>query len=159
VTARVIGSTAHTIEVEVKVMAENAIISTCRETNTARAWYVAVAMEEPDLRKRGSVAPLRPLPVPPFPYATAAEAVAAEERQRQQQGDRRADSGLERLLPVVDATLAHALNPAECSLAHIAQAGVVMKLMDHAAGIAAVRHTRLPCVTASLEAVNFLRPV
>lgn len=159
VTAQVIGATAHSIEVNVVVRAESGRTGETTQTNEARAWYVAVAYETPPQRAGRAVAPLKPLPVPPFPHPTAAAAAEADERIRLQREDRQAEGGHEMPLPAGDATLAHALNPAECSLAGLAQAGVVMKLMDHAAGIAAVRHTRRPCVTASLESVNFVRPV
>ena len=37
--------------------------------------------------------------------------------------------------------------------------GEIMKLMDTAAGVAAVRHARLPVVTLRAEGINFIHPI
>ena len=37
--------------------------------------------------------------------------------------------------------------------------GVVLAMMDTAAGIAAFRHARMPCVTASVDRVDFREPI
>lgn len=47
----------------------------------------------------------------------------------------------------------------DCFLDGVAQAGTVLKLMDSAAGVASLRHTRSNVVTASLQAVDFVHPV
>ena len=37
--------------------------------------------------------------------------------------------------------------------------GVIMHLMDEAAGTVAIRHSQRPCVTASIDRMNFFAPV
>ena len=37
--------------------------------------------------------------------------------------------------------------------------GVILAMMDRTAAVAAVRHARLPCVTASIDRVDFREPI
>ena len=58
------------------------------------------------------------------------------------------------------ATLCQLVLPSDCySGSQRCFGGVIMKLIDNAAGIVAVRHCRTNVVTASFEAMNFLAPV
>lgn len=43
----------------------------------------------------------------------------------------------------------------ECTLSGVCRGGVVLKMMDECAGIVAAKHSRGPCVTACIEAINF----
>ena len=48
--------------------------------------------------------------------------------------------------------------PEDANPAGIIHGGVVMKEIDNAAGVAAVRHTRKICVTASIDRLDFHKP-
>lgn len=48
--------------------------------------------------------------------------------------------------------------PEDANPAGIAHGGVIMKEIDNAAGVAAVRHTRKICVTASIDRLDFHKP-
>ena len=49
--------------------------------------------------------------------------------------------------------------PSDCTSNGTVFGGVVMKLMDNAAGVCAVRHCRSNVVTASLDALDFIAPI
>ena len=51
--------------------------------------------------------------------------------------------------------LSHVLMPQDANPGGIAHGGVVMKLIDDAAAVAALRHTRNVCVTASIDRLDF----
>ena len=48
--------------------------------------------------------------------------------------------------------------PQDANPAGIVHGGVIMKEIDNAAGVAAVRHTRKVCVTASIDRLDFHNP-
>ncbi len=56
-------------------------------------------------------------------------------------------------------TMAHLLLPHDANPAGNGHGGVILKLIDTAAGVVAMRHSRGPCVTASIDRVDFLSPV
>ena len=56
-------------------------------------------------------------------------------------------------------TMTQMINPQQTGRAGIAHGGEIMKLMDTAAGIVAARHGHQDTVTASVEGINFYRPV
>ena len=47
----------------------------------------------------------------------------------------------------------------DANLAGFVHGGVIMKLVDNAAGLAAIRHSRGPVVTASIDEMSFIEPV
>ena len=57
------------------------------------------------------------------------------------------------------ATLTHLMLPSDCFKNGIGQGGVVMKLMDNAAAIVAIRHCQSSVSTVSIEAMDFNNPV
>jgi acyl-CoA hydrolase len=57
------------------------------------------------------------------------------------------------------ATLAHWMGPLDANSAGFVHGGTVMKLCDEAAGLAAVKHSRLRVVTASMDRMTFLLPI
>jgi uncharacterized protein (TIGR00369 family) len=63
--------------------------------------------------------------------------------------------------PVADSqvVLAEMMNIADTNVAGIVHGGTIMKLVDTAAGLAAMKHTRGMCVTVSLDEMSFLAPV
>jgi acyl-CoA hydrolase len=50
------------------------------------------------------------------------------------------------------------LLPEDANAAGIAHGGVIMKEIDNAAGVTAIRHTRKICVTASIDRLDFHKP-
>jgi acyl-CoA hydrolase len=47
----------------------------------------------------------------------------------------------------------------DANLAGFVHGGVIMKLVDDAAGLAAIRHSRGPVVTAAIDQMSFIEPV
>ena len=56
-------------------------------------------------------------------------------------------------------TMSHMMMPQDANPAGIIHGGVVMKHIDDAAGVVALRHTRSVCVTASIDRIDFFNPV
>lgn len=56
-------------------------------------------------------------------------------------------------------TLAVAMNPADANPLGDVHGGVIMKLVDEAGGICAIRHARRPTVTVAMDSMSFLSPV
>lgn len=55
-------------------------------------------------------------------------------------------------------TLAHIMGESDTNLYGSVHGGVIMKLVDDAAGAAAARHAGGPAVTASIDSMKFVRP-
>ena len=53
----------------------------------------------------------------------------------------------------------HLMLPQDANPAGNVHGGVIMKLIDDAGGVVAVRHTRTVCVTASIDRIDFHNPV
>ncbi len=56
-------------------------------------------------------------------------------------------------------TLAVGMNPADANPLGDVHGGVIMKLVDEAGGICAIRHARRPTVTVTMDSMTFLSPV
>lgn len=55
--------------------------------------------------------------------------------------------------------LSHVMLPEDANPAGNVHGGVIMKYIDNAAGVVAVRHSRKICVTASVDRLDFHNPV
>jgi acyl-CoA hydrolase len=55
--------------------------------------------------------------------------------------------------------LVHSLGPTDANSAGFVHGGIVMKLCDEVAGIAAIRHCRSRVVTAAMDRMTFILPV
>lgn len=55
--------------------------------------------------------------------------------------------------------LSHLMLPQDANPAGNVHGGVIMKYIDNAAGVVAVRHARTICVTASIDRMDFFRPM
>jgi len=55
--------------------------------------------------------------------------------------------------------MAQQMNPLDANPAGNVHGGVIMRLIDTAAGVAATRHARMNVVTASVDRIDFLTPV
>ncbi len=56
-------------------------------------------------------------------------------------------------------TLAVAMNPADANALGDVHGGHIMKIVDEAGGICAIRHARRPTVTVAMDSMTFLSPV
>lgn len=56
------------------------------------------------------------------------------------------------------AIISRVMLPEDANPAGIVHGGVIMKEIDNAAGVVAVRHTRRICVTASIDRLDFHKP-
>ncbi len=65
----------------------------------------------------------------------------------------------ERTIGHSSVTLAQLMLPHHANLAGYVHGGEIMKLMDNAGGVVAVRHAHSNVVTAKVEEINFLKPV
>eukprot|EP00051_Salpingoeca_urceolata_P025038 m.444769 g.444769 ORF g.444769 m.444769 type:complete len:502 (+) comp20300_c2_seq4:135-1640(+) len=153
--AKVTFASEHSIETEVCVWAENPVSGSRRVTNKARCWYVATRIDH--LTEPASPGHLKAVKVPPFTLLDADEQAAGAKRYAQQKEARTKDPGTRE--PFGPPTLVHLMLPGDCNAAGLAQAGVIMKLMDNVAGITAARHCRSNVVTVSLDSMDFYQPV
>ncbi len=55
-------------------------------------------------------------------------------------------------------TISRIMLPEDANPAGIVHGGIIMKEIDNAAGVTAVRHTRKVCVTASIDRLDFHKP-
>ena len=55
--------------------------------------------------------------------------------------------------------MSQVMNPQDANPAGNVHGGVIMKLIDTAGAVAAVRHARTNCVTASIDRLDFHHPV
>lgn len=56
-------------------------------------------------------------------------------------------------------TISQQTNPSDANPLGNVHGGHVMKLVDEAGGLAAIRHARRPCVTVAIDSMTFLSPV
>ena len=56
------------------------------------------------------------------------------------------------------AVISRVMLPEDANAVGIVHGGVIMKEIDNAAGVVAVRHTRRICVTASIDRLDFYKP-
>lgn len=57
------------------------------------------------------------------------------------------------------AVLSHLMLPMDANPAGNVHGGVIMKYIDNAAGVVAVRYSRTICVTASIDRMDFFKPM
>jgi acyl-coenzyme A thioesterase 7 len=160
------------IEVQVKVSAEDLQTGQTLQTNKARLWYVVVDefnTLNPGWQKQlGLQLPpklaISKYDIPPLRYSSPQEEEAANARYAAQKESRNpsknkleAVSSIRR--PGSAPVLSYVALSSDCYRSGSIYGGVIMKLMDTAAGVTAVRYCKTNCVTASVEALNMLSPV
>ena len=175
--AAVTYTSAHSLEVTVDVWAENVISGSRRHTNAATLWYVAVPANVKSVGKCGTV---KAVPVPQLTTPTEEEREAGQRRYETQKEARKAkvngsteSQGLTHseipLSPALkpedhtvvrsQTTLASVVLPSDCMPTGHLMGGSLVKIMDNAAGICAVRHCRSLVVTACIDAIDFHGPI
>ncbi|XP_076598187.1 cytosolic acyl coenzyme A thioester hydrolase isoform X1 [Chaetodon auriga] len=161
VTAEITYTSKHSLEVQVKVMAENILTGAKKLANRAALWYVPCSLQNVD----------KIMEVPPIKYASAEQEEEGKKRYEAQRMERlETKARIEEVVPLPpnpeqhtvgfsQSSLIHLVGPSDCTLDHYVHGGVTMKLMDEVAGIVAARHCNTNIVTASVDAINFHRKV
>ncbi|XP_032376957.1 cytosolic acyl coenzyme A thioester hydrolase isoform X2 [Etheostoma spectabile] len=161
VTAEITYTSKHSLEVQVKVIAENLLTGAKKLANKAALWYVPCSLQNVE----------KIMDVPPIKYATEEEEEQGRKRYEAQKLERmETKARIEEvvlLLPNPEqhtvgysqSSLIHLVAPSDCTLHNYVHGGVTMKLMDEVAGIVAFRHCNTNIVTASVEAINFHRKI
>lgn len=173
--AAVTFASSHSLEVHVKVEREQLDSdNTICVTNRATLWYVVV--ETPVV----GTSRLKALSCPPVEISEEARK-AGEARYTRQVDSRKAAKQDRSLTPLnaeklaeLDARkslpgalgsdisrsqLMQLMLPSDCTISNVVMGGVVMKIVDNAAGACAVRHCRTNVVTACIDDVDFRMPV
>ena len=66
---------------------------------------------------------------------------------------------MEHTVAYAQSSLIHLAGVSDCNSAHFVYGGVTMKFMDEVAGITAAKYCKTNVVTASMDAVNFHKPI
>ncbi|XP_068602955.1 cytosolic acyl coenzyme A thioester hydrolase [Brachionichthys hirsutus] len=161
VSAEITYTSKHSLEVQVKVMAENILTGSKKLANKAALWYVPCSLQNVN----------KIMEVPPIKYASVEQEEEGRERYEAQKLERlETKARIEEVLPpppnreqysigFSQSTLIHLVGPSDCTIHSYVHGGVTMKLMDEVAGIVAARHCNTNIVTASVEAINFHRKI
>ncbi|XP_047226408.1 cytosolic acyl coenzyme A thioester hydrolase isoform X2 [Girardinichthys multiradiatus] len=166
VSAEITYTSKHSLEVQVKVIAENILTGTKKLANKAALWYVPCSLQNVD----------KITEVPPIKYASAEQEEEGRKRYEAQKIERlETKARVEEVMPpppnpedapkerftvgFSQSTLIHLVGPSDCTLNDFVYGGVTMKLMDEVAGIVAARHCNTNIVTASVDAINFHRKI
>ncbi|XP_027872215.1 cytosolic acyl coenzyme A thioester hydrolase isoform X1 [Xiphophorus couchianus] len=166
VSAEITYTSKHSLEVQVKVIAENILTGAKKLANKAALWYVPCSLQNVD----------KITEVPPIEYASAEKEEEGRKRYEAQKIDRMEtkargeevmpprpnpeDAAKERhTVGFSQSSLIHLVGPSDCTVVDFVYGGVAMKLMDEVAGIVAARHCNTNIVTASVDAINFHRKI
>eukprot|EP00667_Euglena_gracilis_P014813 EG_transcript_15354 len=154
------------VEVEVEVWAENVVSGEVRQTNCAILSYVAV-----DAQTGVPVDFSIPQLVPSGPEEEALFAAGLQRYQQRKEllgggegtplspyplGSFAEEQPSDAASPV---SLVQVMLPGDCQHGRVVGGGVIMKLMDNAAGICAAKHCRTNIVTVSIDTLTFRAPV
>ncbi|XP_015233208.1 PREDICTED: cytosolic acyl coenzyme A thioester hydrolase isoform X4 [Cyprinodon variegatus] len=161
VSAVITYTSQHSLEVQVKVIAENILTGEKKLANKAALWYVPCSLQNVD----------KITEVPPIEYASPEQEEEGRKRYESQKIERlETKARLEEAMPpppnperytvgFSQSSLIHLVGPSDCTLDDFVYGGVTMKLMDEVAGIVAARHCNTNIVTASVDAINFHRKI
>ncbi|XP_075898089.1 cytosolic acyl coenzyme A thioester hydrolase isoform X2 [Nelusetta ayraudi] len=166
VSAAITYASKHSLEVQVKVVAENILTGAKKLANKAALWYVPCSLQNVD----------KILEVPPPKYASPELEEEGRKRYEAQKTERlETKARSEEVVPppsnpedplkerhtvaFSQSSLIHLVGPSDCTLHNYVHGGVTMKLMDEVAGIVAARHCNTNIVTASVDPINFHRKI
>lgn len=161
VTAEITYTSKHSLEVQVKVMAENILTGKTKLASKAALWYVPCSLKNVE----------KILEVPAIKYTSAEQEEEGRKRYEAQKMERmESKARIEEAVSHVpnleqhtvefsQSSLIHLVGPSDCTLHNYVHGGVTMKLMDEVAGIVAARHCNTNIVTASVDAINFHRKI
>ncbi|XP_072222309.1 cytosolic acyl coenzyme A thioester hydrolase isoform X2 [Leuresthes tenuis] len=161
VSAEITYASKHSLEIQVKVMAENIQTGAKKLANKATLWYVPCSLQNPN----------KVMEVPPIKYASAEQEEEGKRRYEAQKKERQETKArIEEVFPPPpnpelhtvgssQSSLIQLMGPSDCILHDHVRGGTIMKLMDEVAGIVAARHCNTNIVTASVDAINFHRTI
>lgn len=161
VSAEITFASKHSLEVHVKVVAENILTGVKKLANRAALWYVPCSLQNVD----------KILEVPPPKYASPEQEEEGRKRYEAQKMERlETKARMEEIVAppsnperhtvaFSQSSLIHLVGPSDCTLHNYVHGGVTMKLMDEVAGIVAARHCNTNIVTASVDPINFHRKI
>ncbi|CAG6021254.1 unnamed protein product [Menidia menidia] len=161
VSADITYASKHSLEVQVKVMAENILTGSKKLANKAALWYVPCSLQNVE----------KIMEVPPIKYVSAEQEEEGRKRYEAQKTERQETKArIEEVMPpppnaerhtvgFSQSSLIHLVGPSDCTLHDYVHGGTTMKLMDEVAGIVAARHCNTNIVTASVDAINFHRKI
>ncbi|XP_029363283.1 cytosolic acyl coenzyme A thioester hydrolase isoform X1 [Echeneis naucrates] len=161
VTSEITFTSKHSLEVQVKVMAENILTGAKRLANKAALWYVPCSLQNVN----------KIMEVPPIKYVSEEQMEEGRKRYEAQKMERlETKARLEEVvLPPTNpekytvgfsqSSLIHLVGPSDCTQHSYVPGGRTMKLMDDVAGIVATRHCQTNVVTASVGPINFHRKI
>ncbi|KAM9751130.1 cytosolic acyl coenzyme A thioester hydrolase isoform 3-T3 [Menidia menidia] len=166
VSAEITYASKHSLEVQVKVMAENILTGSKKLANKAALWYVPCSLQNVE----------KIMEVPPIKYVSAEQEEEGRKRYEAQKTERQETKArIEEVMPpppnaedapterhtvgFSQSSLIHLVGPSDCTLHDYVHGGTTMKLMDEVAGIVAARHCNTNIVTASVDAINFHRKI
>ncbi|XP_024915435.1 cytosolic acyl coenzyme A thioester hydrolase isoform X2 [Cynoglossus semilaevis] len=161
VTAEITFTSKHSLEVHIKVMAENIITGAKKMASRAVLWYVPFSLQNVE----------KIMEVPPIEYSSAEQEEEGKKRYEAQKMERLETKMLteeivssppnpeQHTVAFSQSSLIQLVGPSECTLHDYISGGVTMKLMDEVAGIVAARHCKTNIVTASVDAVNFQKKI
>uniref|UniRef100_A0A3P9PTI0 palmitoyl-CoA hydrolase n=1 Tax=Poecilia reticulata TaxID=8081 RepID=A0A3P9PTI0_POERE len=157
VSAEITYTSKHSLEVQVKVIAENILTGAKKLANKAALWYVPCSLQNVD----------KVMEVPPIKYASPEKEEEGRKRYEAQKiGRMETKARVEEPMPLrpnlerhtvgfSQSSLIHLVGSSDCTVVDFVYGGVAMKLMDEVAGIVAARHCGTNIVTASVDAINF----
>ena len=170
--AEIIYVSQHSLAVEVEVTADNVYTGARRLTNRGILWYVYFNNINDQLTI---------CEVPPLPYNHPKQQLGRQlyekqkkERQvnkeiatninnydiaRQTVGSAEAGQEDEGTVAASESVLAHLVMPSDCYEIKYATGGCLMKLMDTAAAMSGIRHCKTVAVMASINDIDFYKPV
>lgn len=170
--AEIIYVSEHSLAVEVEVTADNVYKGTRRLTNRGILWYVYFNNVNQRL-DIGKVPPLsynhpkqqeghqlyekrkqerqvsKEIPANANNYGIARQTVSSVDTTQEAEGTVAASESI----------LAHLVMPSDCYEIKYATGGCLMKLMDTAAAMSGIKHCKTVAVTASINDIDFYKPV
>ncbi|XP_034029065.1 cytosolic acyl coenzyme A thioester hydrolase [Thalassophryne amazonica] len=161
VSAEITYTSKHSLEVQVKVIAENILTGVKKLASKAVLWYVPFSMENVE----------KIMEVPPIKYTSEEQEKEGRKRYEAQKAERlETKAKLEHVLSppsnpeqytvgFSQSSLIHLVGLTDCTLHSYVQGGLTMNLMDKVAGIVAARHCNTNIVTAAVDAINFHRKI
>ncbi|GBG28043.1 Cytosolic acyl coenzyme A thioester hydrolase [Hondaea fermentalgiana] len=158
--AEVLSASAHSLVVHVDLWAESLMTGHRRLTNSTDAIYVALDANEASGLKVSSDR------IPHVEHVDHEKEQHGQEVYREhllaRQDEKQSAAELKRRFKEEQwtASLGHVLLPTDCAPTNrTAKGGRIIKLMDEVGAVAAWRHSRTNCVTASIETLRFRKPL
>jgi acyl-coenzyme A thioesterase 7 len=145
----------HVMRVSLDVVAEEMASGVKRRTNTAKMWYCAIDIVKERVDRAKAIVSSREVPRLD-PMLVAPDAQLEHRRSAEARDSIPLSTRKETEFPI---RIQHVPGPDSVANHPFISAGYVLKLLDEAAALAAVSHTRHQCVTVLLHKVCFSTPI